>query len=306
MSSQDTLSFPFDIWSRIPQEILDRIVDHLHDQPRVLKNCSLVSSSWNTSCRPHLFAQVNFRSTWMPKEQGPDKESGKDGRPAIDFSTITPYIKVFTIYRRAQDYVAGTGDPLGDIQSLLDVLSNLPMLRSLAVVNGTGHNIVPWAFQKDVFLGFISALEKSSKNLASLRLVNCTFSNLSELVQLIGACPCLRRLELDGLWWSSGAAPTPELARRVGDTLSASLEELSLGADISWFQRSSIIDWLSQQSHFSNLTSVILKCGDVVAQNSEAQGFLEMHGASLQYLHISSPCLVRGHPPDFVGKWFPA
>jgi hypothetical protein len=44
----------------LPPEILDHIVEHLHDEPTILKTCCLVSKSWLPRTRKHLFAFVKF------------------------------------------------------------------------------------------------------------------------------------------------------------------------------------------------------------------------------------------------------
>jgi len=44
----------------LPPEILDLIVDHLHDEPTALKACCLVSKSWVPRTWNHLFALVEF------------------------------------------------------------------------------------------------------------------------------------------------------------------------------------------------------------------------------------------------------
>ena len=41
-------------------DIFDLIVDHLHDQPKTLRACCLVSKEWVTRARQHLFACVIF------------------------------------------------------------------------------------------------------------------------------------------------------------------------------------------------------------------------------------------------------
>ena len=46
--------------SSLPLEILDHIVDHLHDEPTALKACCVVSKSWIQRTRTHLFASVEF------------------------------------------------------------------------------------------------------------------------------------------------------------------------------------------------------------------------------------------------------
>ena len=44
----------------LPPEILDHIVDHLHDESATLGACCIVSKSWIPRSRIHLFAHVNF------------------------------------------------------------------------------------------------------------------------------------------------------------------------------------------------------------------------------------------------------
>jgi hypothetical protein len=44
----------------LPPEILDLILDHLHDEPTALKVCCLVSKPWVRRARRHLFDNVEF------------------------------------------------------------------------------------------------------------------------------------------------------------------------------------------------------------------------------------------------------
>jgi len=46
----------------LPPEILDCVIDPLHDEPETLKQCCLVSKSWVPRTRKHLFAGIKFRS----------------------------------------------------------------------------------------------------------------------------------------------------------------------------------------------------------------------------------------------------
>jgi len=45
---------------RLPPEILDNVVDLLHDESDALKVCCLASKSWISRTRKHLFAHVDF------------------------------------------------------------------------------------------------------------------------------------------------------------------------------------------------------------------------------------------------------
>ena len=44
----------------LPAELLDHVVDHLHDTKDALRNCCLVSKSWIPRTRKHLFASILF------------------------------------------------------------------------------------------------------------------------------------------------------------------------------------------------------------------------------------------------------
>ena len=46
----------------LPPELLDNIVDHLHDSQHALRNCCLVSKSWIPRTRKHLFADIKLTS----------------------------------------------------------------------------------------------------------------------------------------------------------------------------------------------------------------------------------------------------
>jgi len=46
----------------LPQEILEYIVDFVHDDPQTLERCCLVSKSWVPRARKHLFANIYFFS----------------------------------------------------------------------------------------------------------------------------------------------------------------------------------------------------------------------------------------------------
>ena len=51
----------------LPQEILDIIVDHLQNEPITLRACCLVSNSWVSRTRRHLFARIKFDSVGSVK-----------------------------------------------------------------------------------------------------------------------------------------------------------------------------------------------------------------------------------------------
>ena len=52
----------------LPPEILDLILDHLHDESTTLKTCSTLSKSWVSRARAHIFADVEFCPISSPIE----------------------------------------------------------------------------------------------------------------------------------------------------------------------------------------------------------------------------------------------
>jgi len=58
----------------LPPEILDCIVDLLHDNPNALKRCCLVSKSWTPRTRKHIFVNIRF-------EEDANLESWKETFP---------------------------------------------------------------------------------------------------------------------------------------------------------------------------------------------------------------------------------
>ena len=59
---------------RLPAELLDHIVDLLHDEEDALKSCCLASRSWISRTRRHLFDNIRFHTAW-------NVESWKDAFP---------------------------------------------------------------------------------------------------------------------------------------------------------------------------------------------------------------------------------
>ena len=47
----------------LPPEIVDHIVDYLHNEPATLKSCCVVSKSWIPRTRKYLFAHVEFHTS---------------------------------------------------------------------------------------------------------------------------------------------------------------------------------------------------------------------------------------------------
>ena len=174
---------------RIPQEIVDEILDHLATDPdhRSLHSSALVSKSWVPSCRRHLFRSVFFSSSsiarWVDTFPVPEKSPAfhirdlrflVEGHNGIPYSEkISGYVPWFTNVERMSLLGDGTHHPVlippswrspqsttsliidGDsflLKHIRDILVQLPNLSDLLLV---GH-IIP--VDKRMLLGIGTAL----------------------------------------------------------------------------------------------------------------------------------------------------
>ena len=49
--------------SHLPQELVDHIIDHLHNDPLALRNCARVCRGWLPTSRLHFFAKISLKAT---------------------------------------------------------------------------------------------------------------------------------------------------------------------------------------------------------------------------------------------------
>ena len=190
--------------SSLPPEILDLIVDHLHDEPTTLKACCLLSKSWVSRTRLHLFNHVKF----LPSGQASALESWMKTFPDPSDSPAR--------YTRSLD--------LFNFKAITVVISDvLPQIHSfnhivkLAVNVGKGNRRISF-----------TQLCGLSPNLKSL-LIFRSCAPLSEYLDFICSFPLLEDLELrllDTERNTDGWDSPPNLPKFTG-----SLRLLGTGAD---------------------------------------------------------------------------
>ena len=130
----------------LPPEILDHIVDHLHNEPITLRACCLVSKPWISRTRIHLFNRVEFRSSrptlisWMKAFPDPSNSPahytrGLDlSRPevvAVAISYAHPWVHAFNHIVHLRVATAGVGSDHHVSYAQLRGLS--PTLKSLSL-----------------------------------------------------------------------------------------------------------------------------------------------------------------------------
>jgi hypothetical protein len=130
--------------SSFPPEILDHIVDDLHDKPVALKACCIASKSWVSRSRRHLFARIEFHQaeqsalqSWMKVFPDPSNSPAHYTRSLIirDPTVLTaanasPWIRAFcnVVHLRLEAIQWGACQ-----DSLLSLHGLSPVLRSLSI-----------------------------------------------------------------------------------------------------------------------------------------------------------------------------
>jgi hypothetical protein len=117
----------------LPPEILDYIIDLLYYQPETLKRCCLVSKSWISRTRKHLFVDIRFRTEkrlklW--KKMFPDPSTS----PAHYAETL--------FIQCSQVVVAADAEPGGWITGFSSVVS-LRVESRVSFANGS-FSLVPF------------------------------------------------------------------------------------------------------------------------------------------------------------------
>ncbi|CAL1715672.1 unnamed protein product [Somion occarium] len=120
--------------SCVPQEILDLIIDCLHDDTAALKSCSLAHRSFLFSTRIYLFREF---TAYSAKNASSAAKLHTDARTLANFAqflvesrNICDYIQSLTVYGRTQDaptpFFVRT-------HALVSILARLPRLRELCL-----------------------------------------------------------------------------------------------------------------------------------------------------------------------------
>ena len=238
----------------LPPELLDEIINHLPDNTRYLRNCSLVAKSWVYPSQRRLFDTVDVLGdsdlrSWVrtisPTKAGVLQhvrslhcqvaESPSSPHPSIDF--LRDYSHSFRQLERLTLY-AGFLPPLtriGTYSAFQHTLSYLSVQCCLATTNGlvTLINYFPNLAHLD--LSEICHWEDNqptpplSRPLQKLSLTEfCTENSLDLLDRLLAIRPQCEEIAI-AMHWSS----YPSLAQRVIDGVDVSVKRLCLASELT-------------------------------------------------------------------------
>lgn len=160
---------------RVPQELVDEILDHLADESATLRSCALVAKAWMYSSRRHLFNNIFFTANgiakWNRSFPKPEDSPAKYVRDLsfcfieadvpIDFADRISYFsnvqKLTLIGRTANnpDFISALGQLPPSIRSvdvtfyevltahIVSVIQQLPNLVNLSLMNTRWGGPIP-------------------------------------------------------------------------------------------------------------------------------------------------------------------
>ena len=146
-----------------PGEVVDNIIDHLHDDSPSLAKSSLVCHAWLPSCRYHLFHTIFCCPTFQ----------AKDLCHLLDWLLASPDVRPYinTLLFMTPVTHRETPPPEVSVEDMGKALSYLPSLRSLCVFRvSLSSSRNPW---QDSYVSPIN----NSPNLESLAIMECKTSD---------------------------------------------------------------------------------------------------------------------------------
>jgi hypothetical protein len=163
-----------------PLEIFTQFIDHLSDDNRALKRCSLVSKAWLHRARSHLFKEITLQHEKLELFISECMSSSLTGSSPP--STFHPVRHLTVEFLYPPSDVEDTVDGV-DIHAL-SILKWIPHVTSLKLYGEDQQWIAnggPWAFPSSIVCLYLDMIE---------------FRTTSDLVECVLLFPFLRRLSL--------------------------------------------------------------------------------------------------------------
>jgi len=236
--------------SPLPPEILDIIVDNLHDEPTTLKSCCLVCKLWVPRTRKHLFAHVEFDAADFHVERWKKTFPDPSNSPAHHTRTLSIRgIPIATpAYVGMDDWIRSFRNVVDlclehqDLVSIVPFYGISPTVRSLCLTYTTPEIFRSFPHLED--LAFVDSHPKADLDGWTAPLTSPKLTGSLRLRLSVSARPVIRRLlELpDGphfskitvISFNEDAESVTDLVSKCSDTLETlALAYLPPGAFLS-------------------------------------------------------------------------
>jgi hypothetical protein len=192
---------------RLPPELVDIIIDHLHNDKRSLAACSLVCKEWRSSARYHLFANLTLNPTKV-----------RDPEFLMSAPKVIPFIHHLHLDYRSLGYP-------GSWNQAFPSLVGFDSIKSLALTFSS------WS---PLDLEARSALVRQFPNIVRLQLNRLLANQFSEFADFVCNFDRLETLIADAPEWAIIDSPPTTL------NLPRNLHALALGS----CEKDVVLEWL--------------------------------------------------------------
>lgn len=171
------------------QELIDMIIDYLHDDQRSLASCALVAYHWVQSSRYHLFASVSLSGfRWIRFLDLLDSP----------FTTIPPHVRALELT-----------DCHNELESLDEGIARLSNSNHLVAIDSLSLKMIDW---RKLSLEFhIATLLSSFQQITRLHLDHTSFRTEDDVVDLISSYPLLEELSMEDVLCDSSSVRVVKL-----------------------------------------------------------------------------------------------
>lgn len=219
----------------IPTEIFERILDHLYDDVRTLKACTLVCWSWFTRSRYHLFADVQLDSPRI--DEFLQCFDANTLRAVRGLTACVPREFQFQLDRTPSS--SSSSQPEDPFVKVSILLPNIEFLRLATFPPPT--RLPSW-------------LANYQNTLTHLVIQNTVFPTMSSFLTAISGLRVLRHLGVEFVCWMTQDFPSPEEF-----PVSEVLESLSFDLDMAGVK---IVQWILGRHAPPPVTRVYLHAYD--------------------------------------------
>jgi len=249
---------------QLPVELIDRIIDFLHDDRVTLRACSLVSSTWRDASLHHMFWMVNLLSV----------------------ARFRKFVHVACFRPRIGQYVREIRVAFPKVQHGFEALipsipaTLMPNLRTLGLQH-TGHTPVLAALLEHPMFTSVT----------NLCLTHVWFGSFSELRGLITNFRHLRDLSIGNVTWDRDDPPSP-----IGPTEqqpSFHLRSLALHSNGNFLPH--IIRWILSTRVLDELQSLVLYLESSYVTEPFNQ-VLAVAGQTLEHLDLQMGAIFYSTP----------
>ena len=176
---------------RLPQELVDHIIDHLHDDPAALSNCARVCQAWLPTSRLHFFAKISLKAASAHNGPAVPQERCKQLHAALSRSPEIIYnIRELEICEGSPHHHHDHHPELSSttwITTERTLTALFKMLTHLQRLDFSATSTLYWKLLPPTFQSALWTL-LSLPTLTYIRLHSWVFPDLSSLASILDRC----------------------------------------------------------------------------------------------------------------------